>query len=159
MYALSVGIYTSIKILNGLYIPNAMLVMNRCIRLASLQPYWFLACTKHSYCASGIRSARRKVFSWWNSELLASPGIMMLVQSFPPPAIFSPLPDPSFCRKRKKKRRVRFYWFVKEKNLNFKICLFYLVIIHVICLAFHFCVGKKYLEDIIAMLKFWENFF
>ena len=76
---------------------------------------WFLACTKHSYCASGIRSARRKVFSWWNSELLASPGIMMLVQSFPPPAIFSPLPDPSFCRKRKS-----FYWFVK-KNLNSKI--------------------------------------
>ena len=116
MYALSVGIYTSIKILNGLYIPNAMLVMNRCIRLASLQPYWFLACTKHSYCASGIRSARRKVFSWWNSELLASPGIMMLVQSFPPPAIFSPLPDPSFCRKRKKKRKLVFIDLWKKKT-------------------------------------------
>ena len=116
MCALSVSIYTSIKILNGLYVPNAMLVMNRCIRLASLQPYWFLACTKHSYCASGIRSARRKVFSWWNSELLASPGIMMLVQSFPPPAIFSPLPDPSFCRKRKKKRKLVFIDLWKKKT-------------------------------------------
>ena len=112
------------------HLPNALVVViNRCIRLASLQPYWFLACTKHSYWASFTRSARRKFFSWWNSELLASPGIMMLVQSFPP-AMFSP--KPSFWNWKKKKysnilERIRsagkvfgkekFCWLVRYDNV------------------------------------------
>ena len=77
-------------------LPNALeCVRNRCIRLASLHPYWFLAWTRHSYCASGTRSAKRNFFSWWNSLVLASPGMMILVQSLPP-AMFKPIP--SFCK-------------------------------------------------------------
>ena len=77
-------------------LPNALeCVRNRCIRLASLHPYWFLAWTRHSYCASGTRSANRNFFSWWNSFVLASPGMMILVQSLPP-AMFKPIP--SFCK-------------------------------------------------------------